>query len=44
MRKVRQGAEGLVDIGVRTGNAHLVEVDPVGLKPPQTLPVAALAT
>jgi len=28
-------AEGLVDIGVRVGNADLVEVDPVGLKPAQ---------
>jgi len=33
--EVRQGAEGLVDIGVRIGHPHLVEVDPVGLKAPQ---------
>ena len=33
--EVGQGAEGLVDIGVRIGNAHLVEVDPVGLQPAQ---------
>jgi hypothetical protein len=35
MHEVRQRAEGLVDIGVRIGNAHLVEVDPVGLQPAQ---------
>jgi hypothetical protein len=33
--EVGQRAEGLVDIGVRIGNAHLVEVDPVGPQPTQ---------
>jgi hypothetical protein len=33
--EVRQGAEGLVDIGARIGHAHLVQVDPVGLQPAQ---------
>ncbi len=33
--EVGQGAEGLVDIGVRIGHPYLVEVDPVGLQPAQ---------
>jgi hypothetical protein len=35
MHEIRQSAEGLVDVCVRIGDAHLVEVDPVGLKPTQ---------
>ena len=35
MHEVRQGRRGSRRYGIRIGNAHLVEVDPVGLKPPQ---------
>jgi hypothetical protein len=33
--KVREGAQGLLDVGERIGSMHLAEVDPVGSKPPQ---------
>jgi hypothetical protein len=35
LHEVSQSAEGLVDVGVRVGDADLVEVDPVGLKSAQ---------
>ena len=35
MHEVGEGAEGLVDVGVRIGDADLVEIDPVGLEPAQ---------
>jgi hypothetical protein len=33
--KIGERAEGLVDVGVRDGTMHLVEVDPVGAQTPQ---------
>ncbi len=37
LRPVLPPPAGLVDIGVRIGNTHLVEVDPVGLTASATL-------
>jgi hypothetical protein len=35
MDEIGECAEGLVDVGVRIGAVDLVEVNPVGLQPPQ---------
>ena len=37
VHEVAQRAEGLLDVGVRLGPVHLVEVDPVGLQPTQAV-------